>query len=49
MVKETTKTILVTGGTGFVGSHVCIEFLAGGFEVIVVDNLTNSNAGWENF
>lgn len=44
MVKEAPKTILVTGGTGFVGSHVCIEFLARDFEVIIVDNLTNSNA-----
>lgn len=44
MIKEDPKTILVTGGTGFIGSHICVELLGEGFEVIVVDNLTNSNA-----
>lgn len=44
MTEEAPKTILVTGGTGFIGSHICIEFLARDFEVIIVDNLTNSNA-----
>lgn len=44
MIEEAPKTILVTGGTGFIGSHICIELLMNGFEVIVVDNLTNSNA-----
>jgi len=37
-----TQTILVTGGTGFIGSHTCVELLNNGFEVIVVDNLSNS-------
>lgn len=36
-------TILVTGGTGFIGSHTCIELLEAGFEVVVFDNLCNSN------
>ncbi len=34
--------ILVTGGAGFIGSHSCVELLEGGYEVIVVDNLSNS-------
>ncbi len=37
-----TATILVTGGTGFIGSHTCVELLAAGFEVVIVDNLSNS-------
>lgn len=34
--------ILVTGGTGYIGSHTCIELINSGYEVIVVDNLSNS-------
>lgn len=34
--------ILVTGGAGYIGSHTCLEILQAGFEVIVVDNLSNS-------
>ncbi len=34
--------ILVTGGTGYIGSHTCIELLNSRYEVIVVDNLSNS-------
>jgi UDP-glucose 4-epimerase len=34
--------ILVTGGTGFIGSHTVVELQAKGFEVIIVDNLSNS-------
>ncbi|MDE5765173.1 MAG: UDP-glucose 4-epimerase GalE [Ruminococcus sp.] len=36
-------TILVTGGAGFIGSHTCVELLGAGYEVIVVDNLSNSS------
>ena len=35
--------ILVTGGAGYIGSHTCVELLEAGYEVIVVDNLYNSN------
>ena len=35
-------TILVTGGTGYIGSHTCIELLAAGHELVVVDNFSNS-------
>ena len=37
-------TILVTGGAGFIGSHTCVELLNGGYDVVVIDNLVNSNA-----
>ena len=36
--------ILVTGGAGFIGSHTLIELMAAGHSVVVVDNLSNSNA-----
>ncbi|MDD4913453.1 MAG: UDP-glucose 4-epimerase GalE [Methylococcales bacterium] len=36
------KTILVTGGAGYIGSHTCVELLNNGFEVVVLDNLSNS-------
>lgn len=35
--------ILVTGGAGYIGSHTCVELLNSGYEVIVVDNFSNSN------
>ena len=34
--------ILVTGGAGYIGSHTCVELLNAGFDVIVLDNLSNS-------
>lgn len=34
--------ILVTGGCGYIGSHTCVELLNGGYEVVVVDNFSNS-------
>ncbi len=36
--------ILVTGGAGFIGSHTCVELLEAGYEVVVIDNLSNSSA-----
>lgn len=35
--------VLVTGGTGYIGSHTIVDLIDNGFEVISVDNLTNSN------
>jgi UDP-glucose 4-epimerase len=40
--------ILVTGGAGFIGSHVVDTFLGAGHEVAVVDNLTTGDARWVN-
>ncbi len=37
------STILVTGGAGYIGTHTCIELLASGHRVVVVDNLVNSS------
>ncbi|KGM52940.1 UDP-galactose-4-epimerase [Lysobacter concretionis Ko07 = DSM 16239] len=37
--------ILVTGGTGYIGSHACVALTQAGFEVLVLDNLSNSTAG----
>lgn len=37
------KTILVTGGAGFIGSHTCVELLQKGYQVVVIDNLSNSS------
>jgi len=36
------KTIFVTGGAGYIGSHICIELLQANYNVIVYDNLANS-------
>ncbi|MEE1022710.1 MAG: UDP-glucose 4-epimerase GalE [Muribaculaceae bacterium] len=37
--------ILVTGGTGYIGSHTAVELQQAGYEVVIIDNLSNSNAG----
>jgi UDP-glucose 4-epimerase len=34
--------ILVTGGCGYIGSHTCVELLESGYDVVIVDNLSNS-------
>ena len=36
------KTILVTGGAGYIGSHTSIELIEAGYDIVVVDNLSNS-------
>ena len=36
-------TILVTGGTGYIGSHTVVELQAAGYGVVIIDNLSNSN------
>jgi UDP-glucose 4-epimerase len=40
---EVAMSILVTGGAGYIGSHTCVELLNKGYEVVVVDNLSNSS------
>ena len=35
--------ILVTGGLGFIGSHTCVELLNENYEVVIIDNLSNSS------
>lgn len=35
--------ILVTGGTGYIGSHTTVELINAGFDVVIIDNLSNSN------
>ncbi|KAH9312670.1 hypothetical protein KI387_027705 [Taxus chinensis] len=37
------KSILVTGGAGYIGSHTVLQLLLGGYRVVVVDNLVNSS------
>lgn len=37
------KQILVTGGTGYIGSHTAVELQNAGYEVVIVDNLSNSS------
>ena len=36
-------SVLVTGGAGYIGSHTCVELLDRGYDVVIVDNLVNSN------
>ena len=38
-----TKKILVTGGVGYIGSHTTVELQNAGYEVVIIDNLSNSN------
>ncbi len=38
------RTILVTGGAGFIGSHTAVELINAGYDVVIVDNLSNSEA-----
>jgi len=35
-------SILVTGGAGYIGSHTCVELLNAGYEIVVIDNFSNS-------
>ena len=39
------KSILVTGGAGYIGTHICVELIAAGHDAIVVDNLSRSLRG----
>ncbi len=37
-------TVLVTGGAGYIGTHTCVELISAGYDVVIVDNLSNSEA-----
>lgn len=39
------RKIILTGGCGFIGSHTCVELQQAGYEVVILDNLSNSNIG----
>lgn len=39
------KTILVTGGAGYIGSHSVIELIDAGYDIVVIDNLVNASMG----
>ena len=36
------KAVLVTGGAGYIGTHTCVELIESGYDIVVVDNLSNS-------
>ncbi len=39
------KKMVVTGGAGFIGSHIVVELLNNGFSVVIIDNLVNALKG----
>jgi len=39
------ELVLVTGGTGFIGSHTVVDLMNAGYEVVIIDNLSNSRIG----
>ena len=43
------KYVLVTGGAGYIGSHTVLELLSCNYEIVVIDNLCNSNLGRSKF
>ncbi len=43
-MKMNNKTVLLTGGLGYIGSHTAVEFLKAGYETVIADNLSNSSA-----
>lgn len=36
--------VLVTGGAGYIGSHTCVELIESGYEIVIIDNLSNSSS-----
>ncbi|MGB3368819.1 MAG: UDP-glucose 4-epimerase GalE [Acidaminobacteraceae bacterium] len=36
------KKVLITGGAGYIGTHTCLELIASGYEIVVIDNFSNS-------
>eukprot|EP00171_Calliarthron_tuberculosum_P014504 IDg14504t1 len=43
MTKDAVRTVLVTGGAGYIGSHTVLELVEAGYRAVVVDNLDNSS------
>ena len=42
--------ILIAGGTGYIGSHICVELLESGHDVVVIDDFSNSKQMcWNRF
>lgn len=39
---DSKKTVLVSGGAGYIGSHTAVELINAGYDVVIIDNLTNS-------
>lgn len=39
---EGKKTVLISGGAGYIGSHTAVELMAAGYDVVIIDNLSNS-------
>ena len=37
------KRVLITGGAGYIGSHTAVELLGAGYDVVIADNLSNSD------
>lgn len=48
MTPSSQLKLLVTGGAGYIGSHMCVELINSGHEVVVLDNLSNGNQGAVN-
>ena len=42
-MNKNNKTILVTGGTGFIGSHTCVSLLEKKYKIIILDSNVNSS------
>lgn len=42
MIRSIIMSVLITGGTGYIGSHTCVELINAGYEVVIADNLYNS-------
>lgn len=39
---ENNKTVLISGGAGYIGSHTAVELINAGYDVVIIDNLSNS-------
>lgn len=39
---DANKTVLISGGAGYIGSHTAVELINAGYDVVVIDNLANS-------